>query len=84
MKQKPPSTNVVDLKETFQVTARRGCMDDENSWPELSSFDKHTEQQQGLFQHAIKEMITNTHALACRILSLLESKLVHIYVGERW
>ncbi len=82
MTQKPPSTNVVDLKETFQVTAREGCMD--NLWPDLSSSllikedgeneKEQQQQQQGLFQEVIMDMIANTHALACRVLSLLESR----------
>lgn len=63
MTQKPPSTNVVDLKETFQVTARKGCMD--NLWPD--------DEQSG-FQEVVMDMIANAHALACRVLSLLESR----------
>lgn len=62
MTQKPPSTNVVDLKETFQVTAREGCMD--QLWPN----------EQPGFQDVIMGMIANAHALACRVLSLLESR----------
>jgi isopenicillin N synthase-like dioxygenase len=88
MTQKPPSTNVVDLKETFQVTAREGCMD--NLWPELSSSSSsisslllqqedggngdNKQQHKGLFQEVIMEMITSAHALACRVLSLLERR----------
>ena len=64
MTQKPPSTNVVDLKETFQVTAREGCMD--GLWP-------NKEQLPG-FQDVIMNMIDNSHALACRVLSLLERR----------
>lgn len=65
MTQKPPSTNVVDLKETFQVTAREGCMD--GLWPK-------EQQQLPGFQDVIMNMIDNSHALACRVLSLLERR----------
>jgi len=75
MTQKPPSTNVVDLKETFQVTAREGCMD--HLWPSdvvsLQQKEGEEQQQQG-FQEVIMDMIANAHALACRVLSLLESR----------
>jgi len=75
MTQKPPSTNVVDLKETFQVTAREGCMD--QLWPSdvvsLQQKEGEGQQQQG-FQEVIMDMIANAHALACRVLSLLESR----------
>jgi len=63
MTQKPPSTNLVDLKETFQVTAREGCMD--NLWPDV---------EQPGFREVVMDMIANAHALACRVLSLLESR----------
>ena len=78
MTQKPPTTGVVDLKETFQVTAREGCMD--NLWPTDNNKDlqegKGGEEDDDLvsFQNVTMDFINNSHTLACRILSLLESK----------
>ena len=79
MTQKPPSTNVVDVKETFQVTAREGCMD--GLWPvefcmkdEDAKNSDECKQQKQDFQDIVLEMIDNSHALACRLLSLIESR----------
>ena len=78
MTQKPPTTGVVDLKETFQVTAREGCMD--NLWPTTDDNNEGKEEKEGdhqelaSFQNVTMDFINNTHTLACRILSLLESK----------
>src|SRR5210317_672133 len=43
MTQKPPTTGVVDLKETFQVTAREGCMD--NLWPNTADNNEGKEKE---------------------------------------
>lgn len=72
MTQKPPTTGVVDLKETFQVTARDGCMD--NLWPTADNNEGKEKEELASFQNETMDFINNTHALACRILSLLESK----------
>ena len=63
MKQSPPSTpNAVDQKESMQVTARQGCM--ENLWPNKPVN----------FRESVEHMMKSSHQLACTIMSLLESK----------
>lgn len=61
MQQSPPSINAVDQKETMQITARRGCMDD--LWPSKPEN----------FRSTIEHMMELTYDLACNILSLLEA-----------
>ncbi|KAL7553829.1 hypothetical protein ACHAWF_017174 [Thalassiosira exigua] len=60
-KQVRPATGLADQKESFHITARRGCMD--GRWPKDDEFRKHTE----LFIEA-------ANGLAHRILDYLEQK----------
>lgn len=62
MAQAPPSTGTADQKESVQITARQGCMD--NRWPTTPP----------KFQDTTKHMIQLVHELACTILSLVEGK----------
>lgn len=54
-----PSTGTPDQKESLQITAREGAM--ENGWPPVDSFEP-----------AANELLNQAHALSQRILSLLE------------
>lgn len=62
MTQVRPSTGTNDQKESIQISARHGCM--ENRWPSTPSD----------FQTTSKNMIQLSHELACKIVSLLEVK----------
>jgi len=53
-----PSTGAPDQKESLQITAREGCMD--GRWPSTS------------FEASMREFMQKSHALGCRILSILE------------
>jgi len=60
MKQVRPSTGTADQKESLQITARSGSMD--GRWPSTPPG----------FEAKVKTFMDKTHALGCRILSLLE------------
>eukprot|EP00980_Cylindrotheca_fusiformis_P024288 scaffold11714_cov153-Cylindrotheca_fusiformis.AAC.2 len=62
MAQAPPSTGTADQKESLQVTARQGTMD--NRWPTVPPN----------FRSTTEHMLKLVHELACTILSLLEAK----------
>ena len=53
-----PSTGLADQKESLQITARKGCMD--NRWPSPQ------------FQDTAEKLLNAAHALANELLSLLE------------
>ena len=62
MSQVRPSTGTTDQKESLQITARSGCMD--GRWPTHPSG----------FRDTALLFSKNAHALASRIMSLLEAK----------
>mmetsp|Transcript_69086 Transcript_69086/g.131805 ORF Transcript_69086/g.131805 Transcript_69086/m.131805 type:complete len:536 (+) Transcript_69086:41-1648(+) len=62
MSQVRPSTGTPDQKESIQITARSGVMDDR--WP----------RQPATFEKTSKGLLQHSHALASRILSMLEKK----------
>lgn len=62
MAQVRPSTGLADRKESLQITARAGAMD--GRWPSKPED----------FEATSKTLMTQAHALGCRILSLLEPR----------
>lgn len=62
MAQAPPSTGTADQKETFNITASKGCMN--GRWPKDPPNLRTT----------TENMIQVAHGLACRIVTLLETK----------
>lgn len=62
MTQAPPSVDTMDQKESMQITARQGCMD--NLWP--------TNPEN--FRDSSEHVMSLAHELACTIISLLEAK----------
>ena len=67
MQQVRPSTGVPDVKESIQITTRESSMD--GRWPDNEFADQ------------VKPFIKEAHALAQRILSLLEENLPHLDKG---
>lgn len=66
-----PSTGLADQKESLQVTARQGAMD--GRWPSELAPD---------LEPACRELLEHAHALACRLLGLLEPRACpHVEVG---
>lgn len=62
MSQVRPSTGTADQKESLQITARKGVMD--NRWPS-------TPQD---FRSVAETLLDESHKLACRLLDLMEAK----------
>lgn len=62
MSQVRPSTGTADQKESLQITARAGAMD--GRWPKDPE----------VLQPAARALLDASHALACRILKLLEPR----------
>jgi len=62
MSQVRPSTGTADQKESVQITARSGVMDDR--WPK----------QPSTYEASSRELLQHSHDLASRLLSVLETK----------
>jgi tRNA(Arg) A34 adenosine deaminase TadA len=62
MSQVRPSTGTADQKESLQLTARSGVMD--NRWPSTPPN----------FRYVAENLLDESHKLACRLLDLMEAK----------